>query len=86
MLRVGAEVVLGFVAAVEEVSEIEGRRPVAEERAGGEVEDGVERGQAVEAGDHGGHLRLVGVVFNLEEHDVLDGLRRRRHCYLGGEV
>ncbi|PON81635.1 hypothetical protein TorRG33x02_225890 [Trema orientale] len=82
VLRVSVEVVLRAVPAMEQVSEVEGRGSVPEEWSGGEVEDLVEGFQAVEPVDHGVDLGWVGVVSDLEENDVLDGLS---HCYLGGE-
>lgn len=69
---------------MEHVGEPEGGGPVAEEWAGGDVEDLREGNETVEAGEHGGDLGLVGVGFDVEEDDVLDGFRRRRRGGGGG--
>lgn len=72
MHSIGAQVVFGAVAAVEEMGEGDGRGSGVVEWAGGEVERQVERGEAVEAVDHRVDLGRVCVVFDLEEHHVLD--------------
>ena len=46
---------------------------------GREVEYLVERGQAVESGQPAGDLRRLRLVLDLEEDDMFDYLRRRRH-------
>ena len=81
VLRVSVEVVLGPVSAMEQVSKVEGGGSVLEEWSGGDVEDLVKGFEAVESIDHGVDFGGVGVVFDLEENDVLDGLS---HCYVGG--
>lgn len=74
--RVGGEVVLGAVAAVEDVSEAEGGGggSGAEDWARAEVEDLVQGDQAVERVEPCVDLGGVGVFFDLEEDHVLDDL------------
>lgn len=84
--RVGGKVVLGFVAAVERVGEGDGGGCSAVDRACGDMEDLVERDQAVEIADHRVDLGRLCVLLDLEEDHVFDnGLGRRRRRHLGGE-
>lgn len=72
---VGGQILLGRVAAVKKVSEVEGRGAVAENWTGGEREDVVEGDEAIESGEHIVNLAGINAVFNLEEDDVFDWLR-----------
>lgn len=81
MSRVGGvdgEILLGRIAAVEEVSE-GGGGAVAENGAGGEMEDLVEGVEAIEAIEHVVYLGGIEAIFDLEEDDVLDRLSVSGH-------
>lgn len=80
--RVGGEVVFGFVTAMEDVGEGEGLGSDAEDWTGCDVDDLLEGDQGVQAVDHRVDLGWVGVVLDLEEDHVFDGLRR--HLDVGG--
>ena len=74
MHRVGVEVVLGFVAAVEDVSEIERRvgGTDAQQWAHGEVKELFEGDKGIDSVDHGVDLRGCNIVLHLEQHHMLD--------------
>lgn len=74
MCDVRAEIFFGSVPAVEDVSEGGGGAETVD-RSGGEVENLVDGGEAVEAVDHGVDLVGVSVVFDFEKDYVLDDLR-----------
>lgn len=76
MRGIGGEVVLSLVAAVEKVGEGQGGGSGAEKGTGGEVEREIEGVQAVDAVEPRVDLGGFGVVFDLEEDDVLDEGRR----------
>jgi len=77
--RVGGEVVFGVVAAVEDVSK--GRVLGAEDWAGAEVAHLVQGVQAVRRVKPRGDLGWVGLVFDLEQDDVFDGLGSGCHFF-----